>query len=479
MKAERYLKFLENAVAFDTETHRIQPGLLVPPLVIASAAWWDPTQGRAVGRLLAARARYADPAKNADPAWDALEFFVSLLESDKTIIGANIAYDMAVMAVHAARRGRDIMPLIFRAYEEGRVFDVQIAEALHAIALGMLGKDPRTGQQLRDPITKKLGRYSLAIVLYLVLGRADAKVNDRFRESYALLEDTPIEEWDPEARVYPVDDACNTFDVGAAQAGLVPRPCDHAWPSGGPGSELQCPHCGTYLSRAAEVTCPPRRSPSKNLHDVARQSYAALAMHLGAAWGFMVDPPAVDALESRVRASREAGLERFLAVGFLRWKKVKGVSKATKHTAVIKRASALAYGCTGACPTCAGTGKVTSAKSGKPVGDRMCDSTGLNLDSAPVPRTKGSKCRTCSGKRSYAVKGTGQIVGCAQCVGQPDIVPGCQTSRDALTESGEENLIDFAGLLEESKILEVYLPFLKRGIVEVPDEEEDEGSDDE
>lgn len=479
MKLERILKFLENATAFDCETHRIQPGLLVPPLVCASVAWWDAEQGKVVGRLLAGRARYADPARDASPDWDALEVFVQLLESDRTIVGANIAYDMAVMAHHAATRGRDIMPLILRAYEDGRVFDVQIAEALHAVAMGMLGLDPRTGKPLQDPITKKRGRYSLAIVLYLVLGRADAKANDRFRESYALLEDTPIEEWAPDARVYPVDDACNTLEIALAQAGLTARPCDHAWPSGGPGFDAVCPHCGTPLARAADVQCPPRRSQSLNLHDVARQSYAALAMHLGAAWGFMVDPVAVDALEARVRSTREEELARFLQLGFLRWKKVKGVSKATKNTALIKRTSAIAYGCTSACATCAGTGKVPSSKTGKPVGDRMCDSTGLNLDSAPVPRTKGSKCRTCSGKRQYAVKGTGQIIGCAQCVGQPDVVPGCGTSRDALSESGEENLIDFAVFSEEAKILETYIPFLRKGISEVPDDEdyEDEESD--
>lgn len=479
MKHERLLKFLSNAVAFDCETHRIQPGLLAPPMVCASVGWYDAEQGRVVGRLLAGRARYADPARDADPDWDALEVFVQLLESDKTIVGANIAYDMAVMAHHAAVRGRDIMPLIIRAYEEGRVFDVQIAEALHAIAIGMLGKDPRTGMPLQDPITKKRGRYSLAIVLYLVLGRVDAKVNDRFRESYALLEDTPIEEWPPEARVYPVDDACNTMECGLGQAGLIARPCEHAWPSGGPGADATCPHCGTPLARAADVSCPPRRYPSFNLHDVARQSYAALAMHLGAAWGFMVDPAAVDALEARVRATREEDLEKFLKLGFLRWKKVKGVSKATKHTMVIKRQNALAYGCSGACSTCAGTGKVPSAKTGKPVGDRMCDSTGLNLDSAPVPRTKGSKCRTCSSKRQYAEKGTGKIVACRQCVGQPEVVPGCQTSRDALSESGLEDLIDFAVHLEEAKLLETYIPFLRKGIADVPDDEDEDEGDDE
>ena len=108
----------------------------------------------------------------------------------------------------------------------------------------------------------------------------------------------------------------------------------------------------------------------------------------------------------------------------------------------------------------------------------MCDSTGLNLDSAPCPRTKGSKCRTCSGKRQYAEKKTGRIVECVQCIGQPDIVPGCGTSRDACSESGDEPLIDFAVLSEEDKILATYIPFLRKGISEVPDDEEDEDEGD-
>jgi len=475
VKLERLLKFLTHAVAFDVETHRIQPGLLAPPMVCASVAWWDAEQGRVVGRLLAGRARYRDPLRECDSHWDALSVFIDLLEGDKVIVGANIAYDMAVMAHHASLRGIDLMPLIIRAYEEGRVYDVQIAEALHAVAIGMLGKDPRTGAPLQDPITKKRGRYSLAIVLWLVLGRADAKVNDRFRESYALLEDTPIEDWDPQASTYPVDDACNTLVSGLAQVGLIDRPVEHVWTA-----EDACQHCRVPLSRGADAPCPPRRAQSLNLHDISRQCYAALAMHLGATWGFMVDPVAVDALEARVRKTREEELARFLKLGFLRMKKVKGVVKPTKNTALVKRTSAVAYGCTGACARCAGTGKVQSAKSGKPVGDRMCDSTGLNLDSAPVPRTKGSKCRTCSGKRQYAEKKTGKVTPCAQCVGQPDVVPGCGTSRDALSESGDEDLIDFAIFSEEAKILETYIPFLRKGISEVPDDDEDfedEGDD--
>ena len=478
MKADRIAKFLEWARAFDVETHKIQPGLLCPPLVCASVARWNPATGRSEGRLLDKE--------------QARAVFLELLNDERIIIvGANIAYDMGVMANDFAQRGIDVMPLIIAAYEAGRVFDVQIAEALHGVALGMLGKDPRTGAPLQDPITRKRGRYSLAIVLWLVFERRDAKVNDLFRESYALLEDTPITEWPVEARVYPVDDACNTFDAGAAQVGMIPRPSDHTF-----DANDRCTTCGHEISFTSSVPCTPRCRPNFNLHDIARQVYAALAMHLGAMWGFVVDPEAVLKRQAELETKRAGELKTFIKSGLLRWKKQKGAKgcptcrgtfkittddedktcttchKSSKHTAVIKRRTAIAFGCTGACPVCAGTQKVKSAKSGKPVGCRPCDSTGLNLDSAPVPRTKGSKCRTCKSTRLIGTEP------CAQCAGQPDVIPGCSTSRDTLSESGDETLIDFAVHLEEAKLLETYIPYLLKGISEVPDDDEDEESDD-
>jgi uncharacterized membrane protein len=438
-----------------------------------------------------------------------------------TICGANIAYDMLCMAVDFAERGVDIMPQIFAAYEAGRVWDLQGAEALHAIAHGHLGKDPRNGfQKLRDPITRKMGRYSLSICLDLVLERVDAKVNDKYRMSYALLEDTPIPEWPLEARVYPVDDACNTLDICLAQAGLIQRPSNHVWVA---DMDAPCQMCGCPLAQSGERTCPPRCWRSDNVHDISRQAYAAFAMHLGAAWGFAVDPEAVDTLEKRVRGSRAAAIALFVELGYLReehdvtrareacinaqidkrkfTKKDTGkklppaerehllrvlreagaVEKVIRNTAAVKRAVALAYGASGACSTCAGTGKVASAKSGNPTNCRMCDCTGLNLDSAPVPRTKGSKCRTCSGTRTI-VSGD-QASSCSQCEGQPDIVPGCGTGRDSLYESGDDDvLIPFAEYLLEAKILETYIPFLKKGmtddgIVEVDFDLDEEMSD--
>lgn len=512
MKLERLLGFRENAVSFDLEGHKIQPGLLAPPVICGSTARWSPATNRVEGRLL-----------DLD---DTRRVFLELLADPATIIvGANIAFDMLCMAVDFAARGADIMPQIFAAYEDGRVYDLQIAEALHAIANGHLGDDPRTGQRLRDPLTRKLGRYSLSICLDLVLHRVDAKVNDRFRLSYALLEGVPIASWPRDAQVYPVDDACNTLEIALAQVGLLERPSDHVWPDE-LDLEQVCLECRVPLGYGAEPPCPPRKRASDNLHDVSRQCYAAWSMHLGSAWGFSVDDAAVEALESRVNNSRADAVALFVALGYLReehnrdraiallereglpakWFRKKdtggnlaptdrdrlllllreggAVEKVIRNTGAVKRAVALAYGACGACPTCAGTGKVRSAKSGNPVADRMCDGTGLNLDSAPVPRTKGSKCRTCGGARSYTTASKnnpgGPIVDCKQCAGQPDIVPGCTTGRDALYESGDDDvLIPFAEYLLEEKILITYLPFLKKGTTENGDTEIDTDSGEE
>ena len=470
MRTDRLASMLSSAVAFDTETHMIQPGLLAPPLVCASLAEYKPDAGRVVGALLD-----KDRARRS---------FEALLAGPYTIVGANIAYDMLVMAYDAARRGIDLMPGIFAAYEAARVFDLQIAEALHHVAIGYLGKDPRTSatpseaSPLKDPETGKQGRYSLNIVADLVLGRRDAKANDRFRSSYALLEDTPIEQWPPEARIYPVDDACNTLEIALAQAGLLARPVGHLWPSSGP---QQCTACGVTirLNEAELPPCHPRRASNYNLHNLAAQAYAAWAMHLGAAWGFRVDPVAVDALEDRVTKARATELEGFLRSGLLKYKRepnavfdpiegrvlksivatsnpaataeslgiteeevrrhiatltARGGLSTSKSTSTIKRRVAIAYGCRTPCIACAGSGKVPSEKTGNPIGCTTCGSTGLDLSTAPVPRTE---------------------------------TEGVGTSRDSLSESGDELLIDFAAFTEEAKILETYIPFLRQGIDEM------------
>lgn len=302
-------------VAFDVETHLIQDGLLAPPLVCGSVSSAIYPRGR-IGCASEARTWF----------WQILNE-----EPGQTIVGANIAYDMLVMAQDFAKRGIDILPDIFRAYDEGRVFDVQIAEALHAVAEGTLGVDPNTGKPVK--------RYSLDACVNIVLGRDNAKENDFWRLRYALLEDKPIDDWPEEARQYPLDDAVNTLEVALAQ---VER--------------------------------------NRNLHELPRQCRAAWVLHLGAAWGFRVDNARLEELEARVSAARAEGLGRFQQAGFVR-------SDESVDQSVLKRLILDAYGSKGVCFECDGTGKVPSEKTGKPVNHKPCDGTGM-VPGPTTPRTE-------------------------------------------------------------------------------------------
>src|SRR4029077_14065410 len=212
----------QNAIALDLETHLLQPGLTAPPIVVGSAA--VPAQNGINGAIL--------------PKVEARDLFTTVLHRPELVVcGANIAYDMLVLAVDFAKRGIDVMPQVFAMYDpantvtrgecDGRVFEIQLAEGLHAIAQGHLGKHAVTGEPLINKETGRPGRYSLNACVFEVLGRDDAKANDRFRLSYGLLEGIPIESWPFEARTYPVDDAVNTLECALAQAGHIPSRGPH------------------------------------------------------------------------------------------------------------------------------------------------------------------------------------------------------------------------------------------------------------
>lgn len=427
MHSERLKSPPSTWISFDTETHKIQPGLVAPPLVCASIGAWDGTAAR--GELLSKE--------------QAREAFLAILKNEQlTIAGANLPYDLLVMAVDAARRGVNLMPAIFALLggpdvNGGRAFDIQTAEALHGVAMGTLGKDPDTGAPLTNPETGKRGRYSLAIVTKLLTGRENAKANDRFRFSYQLLEDTPIAEWPSEARIYPVDDAVNTLEDALLQTGAI----------------------GLI-------------GPRKNLHDLSRQVYAHFAMHLAGSWGFTVDPAAVDVLETRVVKERAEGIGQFIEAGFYKLKpgtREPLTSPKTgapcKNEAHIKRLTALAYGCVGSCGDCGGTGRVPGTTKCK-----ACDGDGF---AARVPAGDNvSSCTVCYG--SGRVDNPKTSKGCDTCDGTAlDLksapVPltetgGVSVGRDALSESGDETLMAFASFGEDDKIPSTYIPWLRSGI---------------
>lgn len=310
--------------ALDLETYAIEPGLLTPKLVCGSSA--EIVDGVVVGTLLA--------------RGPALSRAHELLASDVIIVGANIAYDFGVLV----KEDPKLLPLIFKAYDEERVFDVQIAQALNAIYEGNLYLDPRTGEPIRNPETKRRGRYSLQFCVELVLGRINAKANDRWRTSYALLDGIPQEDWPDDARQYPVDDAVNTLETALTQIN-----------GGGKG-------------------CTP--GPHKNIEDMPTQAAAAWALQLGAIWGFRTDGERVAALRKRSDEAHVAFVNQFQKLGWFR-------DNGTLDSARVKHAVAVAYGNGQPCHACV-KGKVLSHKTGNPINCKECSGTGLDVMGVPL-----------------------------------------------------------------------------------------------
>lgn len=446
MRLEVLRGMLESCYSFDVETHRIRAGLLAPPLVLGSIG--TRAGNEIVGQLL-------DKSGTA-------EAFATLLDGkDRVLAGANVAFDLLVMAVYfAVHYGQDVMPEIFAALmDRGSIFDIQIAQMLDAIAEGCLGRDPRTGGPIISPDSGRRAGYSLAVVTDLVLGRTDAKALGHVATEYEKVDGLPLDQLDDAMRTYPVDDARNTVEDALAQVGLIPRAGAHRW---GPATE--CEWCGVHPKQAyvdgQYVPCRTTRS-NRNLHDLANQVATAFAMHLGAAWGFHVNQASVDEIEIDALEGRAEAETPFVEAGLLKRNKDGSTSR---DMSAIFRAVALAYGAREdrQCEACAGTRKVVSSKA-KPVKCPMCKGAGA---------VGMNKCPKCDG--GGTIPDPRQLVNCTACgatgldLSVAPNLPKTDTGRvgsgrDVLNESGSEVLMDLADHQEDAKKLEVYVPYLRRG----------------
>lgn len=481
MNPERLAAMPHFAVSFDWETHLVQPGLVSPPPVLASAAEPEPVnsqeafykhlegcdqcnydkecmacnsgevnlhpshhacncpRGDGLGhRLRNTPSKINIHTKLLDKA-SGRSVFQAILDDDRyTICVANGPFDFFVSAVDAAQRGEDMMPKLFAAYDpegtivrgycKGRVFDVQVAENLHAIANGHLGKQWRDQGQ----VVGKTGRMSLDAAVYEVLGRQDAKANDRFRLNYALFDGVPLDQLPFEAWKYPQDDALNTLESALGQAGHMPARFPHDWTPGTHKDDpMYCTGCGQVMTADSNTDCI-RLQPRRNLHDLSRQVYAHWALHLGASWGFDIPQGRVDHLEEKILAKRKLEEGPFIAAGIIR-------ADGTENQSALKKLVAIAYGARNACRVCDSTvdkkgrpmpGKVPSVKTeGKTlINCEACDGTALDLP-PEVPRSDGG---------------------------------GIAKGRDTLQESGDELLMSY-GEQEGKKILTTYIPLMRGG----------------
>jgi DNA polymerase-1 len=259
-------------VAFDFETWLIQPGVLNPPVVCGAFFDGETT-----------------PLLEQRP--EALERVRHILMTPEMVIGANVAYDFGCHLRHYP----EDFALVWKKYDEGKVFDILIACTLNAIAEGRL-KDgelfDRSGRRMVDPGTgKQTNRYTLACAVKEWLGRDDAKENAEFRLRYAEFDGLPFSAWPANAIQYPKDDAVNTFEVARA---MLPT--------------------------------------AMNLHEVPFQSQVALALHLSAINGLRTDPEKVAALKGAIEAR----------LGELRQVVVKaGLMKSNRHNELSKNMAAI------------------------------------------------------------------------------------------------------------------------------------------
>jgi DNA polymerase I-like protein with 3'-5' exonuclease and polymerase domains len=266
-------------LSFDLETHKIQPGLLSPPIVCGA---------------------FVDgPSRNPellDRVKTLNRVSVLLPEPSWTFVGQNIAYDFGcVLAADPS-----LLPLVWKAYAERRVHDIGIAATLNAIAEGRL----QDGDLFLRDGTKAKGRYTLDLLVKEWLGRDDAKENARFRTSYALLEGIPVADWPEDARQYPLDDALNTLQVAEAQ--LKPDAC-------------------------------------KNLQDLPIQAQTAFCLHLGALWGLRTNPEAVEAFAKATLEQQEGMKKTFQEKGLYRVGGTKKEPKLVKDTKLLKDLVTKAY----------------------------------------------------------------------------------------------------------------------------------------
>lgn len=238
----------EMIVVFDTETYLIRPGRQAPRIVC--------------GQFCEKKAHYI---AWISPREDALDTLESHLNSGATIVGHFIAYDMACAAANEPR----LLPLIFKAYAEGRIISTSVREQLIRIAMG-------TAFQYRSHgLLESCERWGLDTGLT----KEEKSAPNAWRLRYAELDGVPVESWPAEATRYALNDPRAALLLYQAQEAMRSR----GW-----------------------------------LEDEAAQSRAEFVLYLLTCWGMRVDQRAVVELAKALEEDHARYARQLLDAGLLR-----------------------------------------------------------------------------------------------------------------------------------------------------------------
>lgn len=283
-------------VGFDTETHLIEDGLLVPRLVCMTLACQERPPA-----LNPIQSFFLDDTRShvvqdgggwravLDRRAAAQAFGLLLLDPDVNLVAHNLPFDMAVLVrLMAEELGIDLFSskvTVFDLFDPttdcATVRDTLIREQLIAIGEG-------TYNFRHDAIDNKLTRskYSLADLVryrFAVDITPTKKGDDVWRLRYHELDGKPINEWPAEALDYALEDAVWALQVAVSQS-----------------AALQVDGL-TLVDEEGTIT------------DETPQTAAAWALHLAAAWGVRTDPEAVAdfeiATEKGVAEAQAAGVK--------------------------------------------------------------------------------------------------------------------------------------------------------------------------
>lgn len=258
-------------VAFDTETFLISAACTSPPVVCLT--WASGDQSGIVHHT------------------EAKAFIEALLRNTSVrLIGHNVAYDFACIL----QSWPELTPLVWAAYDAGRISDTIVRQKLSDLARGRY-RGFRSPSGYFVPL-----KYDLAAVAHRHLGITLEK--DEWRLRYGELFDVPLDQWPAGARDYAILDAVSTLRV--------------------------------YEKQEAESTIF-QEGPWFFVNEVA-QVQAAWWLHLVSVHGVMTDPAWLDNLEEAAAAEVEALESVLIDAGLVRRTRKRGIDGASRTMAAVR-----------------------------------------------------------------------------------------------------------------------------------------------
>jgi len=304
-----------NVLAFDTETERFRPGVMAPELVCVSYQ------------------RPGVPPKLVShlDAWPTVSAW---FEEPTLFVGQNVAYDMAVLSAWRP----ELLPKIFKAYDEDRVADTMIRQKLLDIAAGCYrGRPGEKGKWIKYD-------YSLDALAKRVLGEQVKK--EGFRKFYGWFRDVPLHKW-PEhsaalqARAVGWLKAIPMFEGSATKIKDLreewvekhfPEGITEADAVGLVGADQS--ETTTYPLSDARITLDiylKQETHAKYIRDQYFQTRAAWALHLASCWGLRTRASEVSKLGEETKEELREITQRLIEAGLVREDGSRDTKKAQEY----------------------------------------------------------------------------------------------------------------------------------------------------